>query len=260
MAEFDLIAQVFRPLAGDPGAQGLGDDGACLPRLPTGQEWRITTDTLVEGVHFRATDPLDAVAWRALATNVSDLVAQAAQPRAYFLNLALGKGFDGALFGGGLAQAQAAFGLSLATCNVNGDASPDLIVGAPFFDDEKSQHQRGGAVYLFVSKNGQLSQKRRIKIVGKELLGQFGLSLTCMGDMNSDGYEDFAVGAPYEENGGSVYIFFGQGRYTTSAVLRAEKVAVQTITPQSFKQMPTGSPLTTFGSSLSGGLDMDANG
>ena len=113
MAEFDLIAQVFRPLAGDPGAQGLGDDGACLPRLPAGQEWRITTDTLVEGVHFRATDPLDAVAWRALATNVSDLVAQAAQPRAYFLNLALGKGFDGALFGGGLAQAQAAFGLSL---------------------------------------------------------------------------------------------------------------------------------------------------
>jgi hypothetical protein len=154
----------------------------------------------------------------------------------------------------------AAFGLSLATCNVNGDTSPDLIVGAPFFDDEKSHHQRGGAVYLFVSKNGQLSQKRRIKIVGKELLGQFGLSLTCMGDMNSDGYEDFAVGAPYEENGGSVYIFFGQGRYATSAVLRAEKVAVQTITPQSFKQMPTGSPLTTFGSSLSGGLDMDANG
>ena len=154
----------------------------------------------------------------------------------------------------------AAFGLSLATCNVNGDASPDLIVGAPFFDDEKSQHQRGGAVYLFVSKNGKLSQKRRIKIIGKELLGQFGLSLTCMGDMNLDGYEDFAVGAPYEENGGSVYIFFGQGRYASSSVLRAEKAAVQTITSQSFKGMPLGYHLATFGSSLSGGLDMDGNG
>ena len=153
----------------------------------------------------------------------------------------------------------AAFGLSLASCNINGDASPDLLVGAPFFDDEKSHHERGGAVYLFLSKNRQLSQSRRLKIVGRELLGQFGLSLTCMGDMNSDGFEDFAVGAPYEENGGSVYIFFGGKISPSSPVWHAEKMASQILRADTLAPiLPRG--LHTFGSSLSGGQDMDGNG
>lgn len=149
----------------------------------------------------------------------------------------------------------AAFGLSLSSCNVNGDGSPDLLVGAPFYDDDKSGHQRGGSVYVFLSKNGHLSQSRRIKIVGKELLGQFGLAMACMGDMNRDGYEDFAVGAPYEEDKmGRVYIFFG-GRHPTT-VWRAEEAAAQVI---SAKSLPVAQ-LTTFGSALSGGHDMDDNG
>ena len=153
----------------------------------------------------------------------------------------------------------AAFGLSLASCNVNGDSSPDLLVGAPFFDDDKSHHERGGAVYLYLSKNRQLSQSRRLKIVGRELLGQFGLSLTCMGDMNKDGYEDFAIGAPYESNGGSVYVFFGGKISPSSPVWHAEKQATQIILAENYaSRLPRG--LSTFGSSLSGGRDMDGNG
>ncbi len=148
----------------------------------------------------------------------------------------------------------AAFGLSLAACNVNGDSSPDLLVGAPFYDDN---NQGGGAVYAFFSKNGLLSQSRRLKIIGKELLGQFGLAISCMGDMNGDGYQDFGVGAPYEESGGSVYIFLG-GRYL-NMVERAEVMASQVITASSMSAwFPAG--LSTFGASLSGGQDMDGNG
>ena len=146
----------------------------------------------------------------------------------------------------------AAFGLSLEKCDVNGDGSPDLIVGAPFYDDEVSNHVRGGAVFVFLSQNRRLSRDRKIKIVGKELLGQFGLSLTCMNDMNKDGFQDFAVGAPYEANGGSVYIFFGGASNAWEPQVQyAEKAAVQVLSRSSF---------STFGSSLSGGMDMDGNG
>lgn len=30
-----------------------------------------------------------------------------------------------------------------------------------------------------------------------------------MGDLNKDGFEDIAIGAPYEEKGGAVYIYLG---------------------------------------------------
>ena len=113
MDEFALIDAVFRPLALDPAAQGLRDDGACLPPLAAGQEWRVSTDTLVEGVHFRGAVDAADLAWRALAVSVSDLIAQLATPQFYLLNLSQGQEFDTASFGRGLAQAQAAFGLSL---------------------------------------------------------------------------------------------------------------------------------------------------
>lgn len=157
----------------------------------------------------------------------------------------------------------AGFGLSLASCDLNGDGSPDLVVGAPFYADETSGAVRGGAIYLFQSQNGKLGQLRRIKIVGRELLSQFGLSVTCMGDMNGDGFEDIAVGAPYEVKGGSVFIIFGGGFPSTSNVFMAEEVAEQVITARDMTKhassvLPYG--LKTFGSSLSGGQDMDDNG
>lgn len=113
MDEFDFIDQILRPLATHPGAHGLRDDGASLPPPPPGQEWRLTTDTLIAGVHFRETDPLDGVVHRALATNVSDLVAQLSEPRFYSLNLSLPENIDLSLLGQGLATAQDTYGLGL---------------------------------------------------------------------------------------------------------------------------------------------------
>lgn len=37
---------------------------------------------------------------------------------------------------------------------------------------------------------------------------RFGFALTSMGDLNKDGFEDLAIGAPYEGNG-VVYIYLG---------------------------------------------------
>ena len=67
--EDSLIARYFRPLATDPGAFGLDDDAAALK--PDGDDIVVTTDAIVEGVHFLPDDPPDTVARKALRVNLS---------------------------------------------------------------------------------------------------------------------------------------------------------------------------------------------
>ena len=68
---------------------GIGDDAAAIAP-PRSELEIITTDALVEGVHFRRdwTAP-DAIGHKALAVNLSDLAAMGATPRAALLSLAL---------------------------------------------------------------------------------------------------------------------------------------------------------------------------
>jgi thiamine-monophosphate kinase len=109
-AEDSLIARYFRPLATDPGAFNLGDDAAILKAL--GEDIVVTTDAIVEGVHFLAEDPPDTIARKALRVNLSDLAAKGASPAGFVLTLALraaddawltsfarGLGSDAGLFG-----------------------------------------------------------------------------------------------------------------------------------------------------------------
>src|SRR5450432_2876551 len=86
-AEDSLISRYFRPLATDPGAFNLGDDAAILKAL--GDDIVVTTDAIVEGVHFLADDPPDTVARKALRVNLSDLAAKGAVPAGFVLTLAL---------------------------------------------------------------------------------------------------------------------------------------------------------------------------
>lgn len=85
--EDSLIARYFKPIAADPGAFGLNDDAAVL--RAAGEEIVVTTDAIVEGVHFLAEDPPDTVARKALRVNLSDLAAKGAAPAGFVLTLAL---------------------------------------------------------------------------------------------------------------------------------------------------------------------------
>jgi thiamine-monophosphate kinase len=68
---------------------GPGDDAAVV-KPPRGRREVLTTDALVDGVHFDLMFvPPDAVGHRALAVNLSDLAAMGAEPRAALLSLAL---------------------------------------------------------------------------------------------------------------------------------------------------------------------------
>lgn len=88
--EFDLVARHFSrvPGAASGVALGVGDDCALLDATPDCQ-WAVTTDMLVEGVHFLPDMDAASLGHKALAVNLSDLAACGAQPRCCFLALAL---------------------------------------------------------------------------------------------------------------------------------------------------------------------------
>src|SRR5437762_7562173 len=85
--EDSLIARYFRPLATDPGAFDLNDDAGAIK--PSGDDIVVTTDAIVEGVHFLPDDPPDTIARKALRVNLSDLAAKGAVPAGFVLTLAL---------------------------------------------------------------------------------------------------------------------------------------------------------------------------
>lgn len=93
---------------------------------------------------------------------------------------------------------------------------PDLVVGAPFYSDDKGH---GGAAYIYLNdhyKNGNTSHygfrnanNNFARLIGKSE-SRFGIALSSLGDLNKDGYDDLAIGAPYDEDGaGTVFIYLG---------------------------------------------------
>ena len=145
---------------------------------------------------------------------------------------------------------------------MNGDGKDDLLVGAPF-----TEHRTGGgSVFLYINRESSLNSDYYIEIRGTFHESQFGLSLTGLGDINKDGFDDFAVGSPYEDVG-AVYIFLGSslgisGYRLGRGMVNAVDVASQIIKARDFIKsgnIPVPTNFSTFGSSLSGGTDLDNN-
>ena len=90
MPEFDLI-ETIRARAGaqhQDVALGIGDDAALLEPAP-GMQLVACTDTLNAGVHFPHGTAPEAIGWKALAVNLSDLAAMGATPAWALLALSL---------------------------------------------------------------------------------------------------------------------------------------------------------------------------
>ena len=85
MNEAEFIA-ALRTLPLHPAARELADDAAILGGMV------VTTDTLVEGVHFLGTEAAADIAWKLVATNLSDLAAKGAMPIGILLNYPLSDG------------------------------------------------------------------------------------------------------------------------------------------------------------------------
>jgi thiamine-monophosphate kinase len=93
LGEHALIARLHERVSPLPPwvALGIGDDAAVVAP-ERGEQVLLTADSLVEDVHFRRTlTSFDAVGYKALAVNLSDLAAMGAASRAALLSLALPK-------------------------------------------------------------------------------------------------------------------------------------------------------------------------
>ncbi|XP_034415437.1 integrin alpha-3b isoform X1 [Cyclopterus lumpus] len=137
------------------------------------------------------------------------------------------------------------FGNSLAVTDLNNDDWNDLIVGAPFYFDRMKD--QGGAVYIFMNENGSFQKTASMVLKGPSA-SAFGFAVAPIGDVNQDGFQDFAVGAPFH-NTGKVYIWMGSKKGISkkpSQIIEGKSVG--------------NGKFHTFGYSINGGVDMDENG
>jgi len=99
------------------------------------------------------------------------------------------------------------FGWSVANIgDLNNDGVEDLVVGAPF--DDEGGTNRGAVHILFMNTDGSVDLTIEINSStanGPSLANddRFGYGVAGIGDLNNDGVEDIAVGAPYDDEGGS---------------------------------------------------------
>ena len=89
MDEFDLIKKYFVPISSIE-SQFLSNDAAVF-KPKKDLEYVVSTDTIVEKIHFKGNEPPDQIAKKALRTNLSDLAAMGADPEFYSLSISLPK-------------------------------------------------------------------------------------------------------------------------------------------------------------------------
>ncbi|XP_035689663.1 integrin alpha-5-like [Branchiostoma floridae] len=145
------------------------------------------------------------------------------------------------------------FGYSLVVQDVNGDGLDDIIVGAPMYSSPREHQWDLGRVYVYHLEQPGLSPvfSEPTILSGKVSSGRFGTSIAALGDINQDGFNDIAVGAPYQtgegDNMGAVYIYHG-----SAEGIREEP-------SQEIKASDFPEPLSAFGFSVAGAKDVDNN-
>ncbi len=147
--ELAFIA-ALRALATHPAARGLADDAAVLE---VGSETLVLThDMMVEGVHTLAGQDAADIAWKLVATNLSDLAAKGAEPLGVLVGYMLGA--DDARFVAGLGEALAHYRVPLLGGDTTSGPGPRSFgltaIGRASFTPvpSRSGAQAGDALYL----------------------------------------------------------------------------------------------------------------
>uniref|UniRef100_A0AAY5EUW8 Integrin alpha-2 domain-containing protein n=1 Tax=Electrophorus electricus TaxID=8005 RepID=A0AAY5EUW8_ELEEL len=137
------------------------------------------------------------------------------------------------------------FGSSLCAVDLNTDGLSDLLVGAPMFSEVRDE----GRVSVYLSRGNGVMEEAEILNGDNAYNAHFGESVATIGDIDDDGYQDVAIGAPKEDDyGGAVYIYHGDAKGIVNKY--SMRLSGRSISPT----------LQMFGQSVSGNVDMDGNG
>ena len=147
--EFERIADYFAPLAAKfGGAYGLTDDAATIAPGP-GSTLVVTTDTIVESVHFVGDETADLIARKLLRVSLSDVAAMGAVARAYTLNIALRRDLSDTWlerFVAGLRQDQEEYNIHLIGGDSVSTSGPIVLTATMFGEVEEGRAlRRSGA-------------------------------------------------------------------------------------------------------------------
>jgi len=96
--------------------------------------------------------------------------------------------------------------------DVDGDGIDDLLIGAP---DGRGDSERTGRVYLVSGSTtwsgGSEVDVREVAVVLEELGDSTGFALAGIGDLDGDGFDDLAIGAPQASEEDERHVLIGYG-------------------------------------------------
>uniref|UniRef100_A0A663LR42 Integrin subunit alpha 4 n=1 Tax=Athene cunicularia TaxID=194338 RepID=A0A663LR42_ATHCN len=139
------------------------------------------------------------------------------------------------------------FGAAVCAVDLNSDGLSDLLVGAPM----QSTIREEGRVYVYINSGSEAKMvELNIELSGRDsYAARFGESIANLGDIDNDGFEDVAIGAPQEDNlKGVIYIYNGR------------EDGITPLFSQRIQGHQVGNSLSMFGQSIAGGIDADNNG
>ncbi len=144
-------------------------------------------------------------------------------------------------------QTNAHYGASVSTAgDVNGDGYSDILVAAPDYDN--GQANEGRVFLYFGSPSGPPTSFSRA-FESNQADAHFGSSVSAAGDLNGDGFDDFAIGAigldDPQADEGAVFVYTGAA--TPAAIVRATTLEVDQASAE-------------FGYALAYGGDVDGDG
>lgn len=148
-------------------------------------------------------------------------------------------------------------GFSVASAgDIDNDGYDDMLIGALQQSTTGDIMDGEGAAYLIYGSATPLtsaSLSTAVKFTGTQALQYFGYHANGIGDIDNDGYDDFAVGSPSLDdsgaNKGAAYIFYGSATRYTSGNVSTLGVRLLGETTGDF-----------FGSTVNTAGDLDADG